>query len=99
MLSNMVDHGMEPQAALDAPRFSVAAVNAAWGPACVAHSKCVAPTACSQGRPCSKQQREGKVRAGVLGAERADTLPPPHGVQKKTWLHWCSSGFKLVQLP
>lgn len=42
MLSNMLDHGMEPQAALDAPRFSVAAVNAAWGPACVAHSEYVA---------------------------------------------------------
>ena len=42
MLSNMLDHGMEPQAALDAPRFSVAAVNAAWGPACVAHSECAA---------------------------------------------------------
>ena len=40
VLSNMLDHGMEPQAALDAPRFSVAAVNAAWGPACVAHSEC-----------------------------------------------------------
>lgn len=38
----MLDHGMEPQAALDAPRFSVAAVNAAWGPACVAHSEYVA---------------------------------------------------------
>ena len=42
VLSNMLDHGMEPQAALDAPRFSVAAVNAAWGPGCVAHSECVA---------------------------------------------------------
>ena len=42
VLSNMLDHGMEPQAALDAPRFSVAAVNAAWGPACVARSECAA---------------------------------------------------------
>jgi len=40
VLSNMLDYGMEPQAALDAPRFSIAGVNAAAGPACVRHSEC-----------------------------------------------------------
>jgi gamma-glutamyltranspeptidase len=40
VLSNMLDYGMEPQAALDAPRFSIAGVNAASGPACVRHSEC-----------------------------------------------------------
>lgn len=31
---------MEPQAALDAPRFHIAGANAASGPACVLHSEC-----------------------------------------------------------
>lgn len=39
VLSNMIDYGMEPQAALDAPRFSVEGVDSAYGPACVEHSR------------------------------------------------------------
>ena len=35
MLSNMVDFGMEPQAALDAPRFLLEGVDSAVGPASV----------------------------------------------------------------
>lgn len=39
VLSNMIDYGMEPQAALNAPRFSVEGVDSAYGPACVEYSK------------------------------------------------------------
>ena len=39
VLSNMIDYGMEPQAALNAPRFSVEGVDSAYGPGCVEHSK------------------------------------------------------------
>ena len=35
VLSNMFDYGMEPQAALNAPRFSVEGVDSAYGPGCV----------------------------------------------------------------
>ena len=44
MLSNMVDFGMEPQAALDAPRFRLEGVDSAVGPASVRTSKCAPPT-------------------------------------------------------
>ena len=40
VLSNMVDFGMEPQAALDAPRFRLEGVDSAVGPASVRTSKC-----------------------------------------------------------
>ena len=40
VLSNMVDFGMEPQAALDAPRFRLEGVDSALGPASVKTSKC-----------------------------------------------------------
>ncbi len=39
VLSNMVDFGMEPQAALDAPRFRLEGVDSAIGPASVRTSK------------------------------------------------------------
>lgn len=35
----MIDYGMEPQAALNAPRFSVEGVDSAYGPGCVEHSR------------------------------------------------------------
>jgi gamma-glutamyltranspeptidase / glutathione hydrolase len=35
VLSNMVDYGMEPQAALDAPRWRLDGVDSAIGPASV----------------------------------------------------------------
>lgn len=41
VLSNMIDYGMEPQAALNAPRFSIEGVDSAYGPACVEHSQYV----------------------------------------------------------
>ena len=40
VLSNMVDFGMEPQAALDAPRFRLEGVDSAVGPASVRTSTC-----------------------------------------------------------
>jgi len=43
VLSNMIDYGMEPQAALNAPRFSIEGVDSAYGPACVEHSQYVSP--------------------------------------------------------
>lgn len=42
VLSNMVDFGMEPQAALDVPRFRLEGVDSAVGPASVRTSWCVA---------------------------------------------------------
>jgi len=51
----MIDYGMEPQAALNAPRFSIEGVDSAYGPACVEHSQyaspdcsllCAAPSCC-----------------------------------------------------
>lgn len=39
VLSNMIDYGMEPQAALNAPRFSVEGVDSAYGPGCVEYSR------------------------------------------------------------
>ncbi len=39
VLSNMIDYGMEPQAALNAPRFSIEGVDSAYGPGCVEHSQ------------------------------------------------------------
>lgn len=41
VLSNMIDYGMEPQAALNAPRFSVEGVDSAYGPGCVEYSRYV----------------------------------------------------------
>ena len=43
VLSNMIDYGMEPQAALNAPRFLIEGVDSAYGPACVEHSQYVSP--------------------------------------------------------
>lgn len=37
----MVDFGMDPQTALDAPRFQVAGVDSAEGASCVEDSRCV----------------------------------------------------------
>ena len=44
----MVDFGMDPQKALDAPRFSLAGVDSVEGPSCVAHSKCAHTRAATQ---------------------------------------------------
>ena len=35
----MIDYGMESQAALNAPRFSVEGVDSAYGPGCVEYSR------------------------------------------------------------
>lgn len=43
MLSNMLDFGMEPQAALDAPRWSVSGVDSCIGPSCVRTSRYIPP--------------------------------------------------------
>lgn len=40
VLSNMVDFGMDPQMALDAPRFTLEGVDSVEGPSCVCRSKC-----------------------------------------------------------
>ena len=42
----MIDYGMEPQAALNAPRFSIEGVDSAYGPACVEHSQYASPAPC-----------------------------------------------------
>lgn len=39
VISNMLDFGMEPQMALDAPRFSVYGVDSAEGPCTVRESR------------------------------------------------------------
>ncbi|KAK9835342.1 hypothetical protein WJX81_003771 [Elliptochloris bilobata] len=70
VLSNMLDHGMEPQAALDAPRFSVAAANAAWGPACVKHSKVLLEEGFSEEAVTGLRRRGHAVTADVGGHAR-----------------------------
>ncbi len=55
VLSNMIDYGMEPQAALNAPRFSIEGVDSAYGPACVEHSQYVSldcSTSCTEPACC-----------------------------------------------
>lgn len=39
VISNMVDFGMDPQTALDAPRFQIAGVDSCYGPGCVEESR------------------------------------------------------------
>ena len=39
VISNMVDFGMDPQTALDAPRFQVAGVDSTEGASCVEESR------------------------------------------------------------
>ena len=46
VLSNMLDWGMEPQSALDAPRWSLYGVDSAEGPVTVERSMCESPRAC-----------------------------------------------------
>ena len=43
VISNMLDFGMEPQMALDAPRFSVFGVDSAEGPCTVRESRWAQP--------------------------------------------------------
>ena len=44
VLSNMLDWDMEPQSALDAPRWSLYGVDSAEGPVTVERSMCARPT-------------------------------------------------------
>lgn len=39
VVSNLVDFGMDPQSALDAPRFCVVDVDSSLGPRCVRNSR------------------------------------------------------------
>ena len=51
VISNMLDFGMEPQMALDAPRFSVFGVDSAEGPCTVRESRWAQP-AQRERQPC-----------------------------------------------
>ena len=43
VITNMIDYGMEPQAALDAPRWRVLGVDSAYGPESVNPSRSAPP--------------------------------------------------------
>ena len=67
----MVDFGMDPQSALDAPRFSLAGVDSVEGPSCVARSRYAVLT---QGKLCLLSQVVC-LPLGCLKAHAALVLP------------------------
>lgn len=70
VLSNMIDYGMEPQAALNAPRFSIEGVDSAYGPACVEHSHVALEEGFSQEAVAELEKRGHKLDAGISGHAR-----------------------------
>ncbi|CAK0786946.1 hypothetical protein CVIRNUC_010160 [Coccomyxa viridis] len=71
VISNMLDFGMEPQMALDAPRFSVYGVDSAEGPGTVRESSVLLEEGFSAGVAQGLEKRGHVVRANIGGHARA----------------------------
>ena len=90
VVSNMVDFGMDPQTALDAPRWQLEGVDSCIGPSCVEESRCAQPPRtllCPSTPLHTARQHLPALITRAVSAGAAAQAAPRGGVHRRL-LHW-----------